>query len=157
MAEHQNPCAICAQIESALRGEHAGFIAETETGIVVLGEHQQWRGYCVLLCKTPATELHELPRATKMKFLEEMSLLAQAIFNVTKCHKLNYEMLGNVAYHLHFHVFPRYENEENALKPVWSLMPPSAAPEHKPDAIRDAHLIEELRAELGRLLNEPEA
>ena len=156
MAKHQNPCAICDQIELAKRGEHLGFIAETETGIAVLGDSQFFRGYCLLLCKTPATELHELPRDIKMKYLEEMSLLAQAVQNVTKCHKINYEMLGNVVHHLHFHVFPRYADDENALKPVWQFQPQGEDAEpFQLDAKRDAPLIAALREELKKLMQEP--
>lgn len=153
MSIHQNPCEICAQIELAKRGEHPRLVCETETGWAVLGESQQWRGYCLLLCKTPATELHELPRDVKLKFLEEMSLLAQAVQTVTKCHKINYEMLGNVVHHLHFHVFPRYENETAVLNPVWLSMRNDE--DFKFDATRDTALIEELRAELGHFLSHP--
>ena len=158
MAQHQNPCEICERIEQARRGQHPGFIMETETGIAVLGDSQFFRGYSLLLCKTPATELHELPRDIKMKYLEEMSLLAQAVYNVTKCHKINYEMLGNQVHHLHFHIFPRYADEENLLQPVWLFQPQGADAEgFKMNIEHDASLIKELRAELSRLLNEPEA
>ncbi len=154
MAEHQNPCAICAQIERARHGEHPGLICEIETSFAVLGDSQFFRGYSLLLCKTPATELHELPPATKLKYLEEMSLLAEAVARVTKCHKLNYEMLGNQVHHLHFHIFPRYAHEENVLQPVWLSMPQgNAAEPFKLDAQRDAPLIKELRAKLQKLLD----
>lgn len=155
MALHQNPCEICAQIELARRGEHARLICETETGFAVLGESQQWRGYCLLLCKTPATEMHELPRDVKLKYLEEMSLLAQAVQRVTQCHKINYEMLGNVVHHLHFHVFPRYKEETEVLKPVWLSMRDDES--FKFDAERDAALIANLCTEFTHLLNEHRA
>ncbi|HVF85505.1 MAG TPA: HIT family protein [Abditibacteriaceae bacterium] len=158
MAQHQNPCAICERIEQARSGEHPGFILETETAFAVLGDSQFFRGYCLLLCKTPATELHELPRDIKMKYLEEMSLLAQVVQRVTQCHKINYEMLGNQVHHLHFHIFPRYANEENVLQPVWLFQPQGAEAEHfKLDEERDAPLVAELRTELKRLLAEPRA
>ena len=158
MAQHQNPCEICERIEQVERGEHPGFIMETATGIAVLGDSQFFRGYSLLLCKTPATELHELPPDIKTRYLEEMSLLAQAVYNVTNCYKINYEMLGNQVHHLHFHIFPRYANEENILKPVWLFQPQGEEAErYKLNVERDAPLVEELRAELSRLLNEPEA
>jgi diadenosine tetraphosphate (Ap4A) HIT family hydrolase len=32
---------------------------------------------------------------------------------------LNYELLGNQVPHLHWHLFPRYRDDPEALKPVW--------------------------------------
>jgi diadenosine tetraphosphate (Ap4A) HIT family hydrolase len=32
---------------------------------------------------------------------------------------LNYELLGNQVPHLHWHLFPRYDADPDALKPVW--------------------------------------
>ena len=40
----------------------------------------------------------------------------QAIWNVVKPLKLNYECLGNLEPHVHWHVFPRYESEEEKLR-----------------------------------------
>ena len=62
MADHQSECPICTQIEQCRAGSHPGLIAELDTGFAVLGPSQYWRGYSLLLCKTPATELYELDR-----------------------------------------------------------------------------------------------
>ncbi|MDQ3815594.1 MAG: HIT family protein, partial [Armatimonadota bacterium] len=123
MAQHQENCEICQKLEQCRAGQHPGLIAELETGFAVLGDSQFFRGYCLLLCKTPATELDELPAATRLKYLEEMALLAQAVRTVVQPHKLNYECLGNLVPHLHWHVFPRYADEAHPEKPVWLCMP----------------------------------
>jgi diadenosine tetraphosphate (Ap4A) HIT family hydrolase len=154
-AAHQNPCEICDKIERAKRGELPNFICETPNGIAILGEVQKFRGYSVLLCKHPVTELEELPRETKLAFLEEMSLLAQAVQTVTNCYKINYEALGNMVHHFHWHVFPRYQSDEYPLQPVWNHIPQSN------DAVpflfnsdRDAQLLHDIRHELQKLLSE---
>lgn len=41
------------------------------------------------------SELHYLPNDYKMIFLEEMSLVAEAVQNTFKAEKMNYELLGN--------------------------------------------------------------
>ena len=153
MATHQNPCEICDKIELALRGELPNFICETPNGIAILGEVQKFRGYSVLLCKHPVTELDQLPRETKLAFLEEMSLLAQAVQSVTRCHKLNYEALGNIVHHFHWHIFPRYTEDEYSKEPVWNHIPQGdkAAP-FRFDATRDADLLDDIRRELQCLL-----
>jgi diadenosine tetraphosphate (Ap4A) HIT family hydrolase len=152
MAEHQDPCEICARIEACRAGRHPGLIVEMETGFAVLGDSQYFRGYSLLLCKTPATELDELAPAVRLKYLEEMALLAEAVRRVVRPHKLNYECLGNQVHHLHWHIFPRRLDEPEPLKPVWTCMPPpeeaaryALAPE------RDGELIEAIRAEVARL------
>ncbi len=155
MAQHQDNCEICDRLRQAARGEHPGFILEMETGVAVLGDSQWFRGYSLLLCKRPATELDELPPNMRRKYLEEMALLAQAVRTVVQPHKLNYECLGNMVHHLHWHIFPRRADEAQPEKPVWVCMPaPEEAAPYALNAEGDASLIIALRAELQRLMAE---
>jgi diadenosine tetraphosphate (Ap4A) HIT family hydrolase len=152
MAQHQAKCEICNKIAQCQVGTHPGFIAEMESGYAVLGDSQYFRGYSLLLCKTPATELDELSPEMRLKYLEEMALLAQAVRAVVQPYKLNYECLGNQVHHLHWHVFPRQLDEPHVLKPVWACMPsPAETEQYKLDPERHGHLLEALRAELNRL------
>jgi diadenosine tetraphosphate (Ap4A) HIT family hydrolase len=48
-----------------------------------------------------------------------MCTLAKAIYDCFTPQKINYELLGNQVPHLHWHLFPRYPEDPNALKPVW--------------------------------------
>ena len=159
MAQHQDNCEICDKIAQCRAGTHPGFIAELETGFAVLAESQYFRGYCLLLCKIPpgghpATELDELPPDVRLKYLEEMALLAQAVRAVVQPHKLNYECLGNKAYHLHWHIFPRQLSEPHPEKPVWVCMPQGEeAARHALDPARDAPLIAAIREQLRSLIN----
>jgi diadenosine tetraphosphate (Ap4A) HIT family hydrolase len=153
MAKHQDDCEICRRVADCAAGRYPGLIAELETGYAVLGDVQYFRGYSLLLCKTPATELDELPPAVRTKYLEEMALLAQAVRIVTQPHKLNYECLGNLVHHLHWHVFPRQMSEPHPEQPVWGCMPsPEEAARYAFDPQRDAPLLVALRAELARLV-----
>ncbi len=56
------------------------FIIELETGYVILGWYQRFRGYTVFECKEHGPELFDLDRDFKLKHLEEMILVAQAGF-----------------------------------------------------------------------------
>lgn len=146
MATHQDNCEICTRVAQCRAGVHAGLIAELDTGYAVLGDSQFFRGYSVLLCKEPATELDELPHAVRMRYLEEMSQLASAVRRVTNAHKMNYECLGNMVPHLHFHVFPRRLTDPAPLAPVWGQMPSGEdAQAYRFDASRDASLKEDIR------------
>ena len=153
MAKHQENCEICRRIEECRAGTHPGFIAETETGFAVLGDSQYFRGYCLLLCKHPATELDELPPDVRLKYLEEMAMLAQAVREVVQPHKLNYECLGNMVHHLHWHIFPRRADEPVPNMPVWGCMPSAEdAPKYALDPSRDGELKEQIRTAYLRLL-----
>ena len=115
-------CLICDRIQMIKDGTNPFFVRELETGYVVLGDHQHFKGYTLFLCKEHKTELFQLPRETKLKFLEEMSIVAEAASNAFHAEKMNYELLGNGDSHLHWHLFPRTAGdlEEHGDKgPVW--------------------------------------
>lgn len=111
---------IQARIKQIQKGENPFFVAELHTGYVVIGEHQRFLGYTLFLSKTDKTELHQLEEKTKVDFLEEMSLVAECVWEAFKPKKLNYELLGNGDPHLHWHIFPRYE-DDGVKGPVWWL------------------------------------
>lgn len=117
-------CFICDRIEMIKNNENPYFVKELSTGYVVLGDNQHFKGYTLFLCMQHKIELFHLDRDFKMKFLEEMSLVAEAVSKAFKADKMNYELLGNGETHLHWHLFPRVagdiENYGNAGKgPVW--------------------------------------
>lgn len=152
MAQHPRNCEICARIDEIQNGKHAGFIAELPTGYAVLGDSQFFRGYTLFLCKTPAPDLEDLPRELRFQFLCDMSLVSEALASVVKPHKMNVESLGNVVPHLHFHLFPRFLEESEPLKPVWLCAPQGeAAEKYTLDAGRDAALILRLRAQIASI------
>lgn len=117
-------CLICNRIEQIKKGTNPYFVKELETGYVVIGDHQHFKGYSLFLYKEHKTELFHLEHKTKMKFLEEMSLVAEVVSKAFDAEKINYELLGMGDAHLHWHLFPRVsgdiENYGNKGKgPVW--------------------------------------
>ena len=112
-------CEICRRMER-MSPENPYLIADLETGYAVLGDNQHIPGYTIFVSKTCAPELHELPPAVRSRFLEEMSLVAEATFRACAPRKLNYELLGNSVSHLHWHLFPRYADDPNPTWPVWN-------------------------------------
>jgi diadenosine tetraphosphate (Ap4A) HIT family hydrolase len=87
--------------------------------VALLGTWQHYHGYCILVSRRHAAELSGLPDAERRAYLDEMCLLARAIELCFRPHKLNYELLGNQVPHLHWHLFPRYLDDPERLKPVW--------------------------------------
>ncbi|MDF2835100.1 MAG: diadenosine tetraphosphate hydrolase [Paenibacillus sp.] len=112
-------CLICSRIDMISAGTNPYFVAELDTGYVVIGDHQYFEGYTLFLCKIHECELHLLEPAFKLRYLEEMSIVAEAVHRAFEPDKLNYELLGNGDAHMHWHLFPRRLTEDNPTHPVW--------------------------------------
>ena len=117
-------CLICDRIKMIKNGTNPYFVKELETGYVVIGDHQHFKGYTLFLYKDHKTELFHLEPTQKMKFLEEMSIVAEAVSKAFNAEKMNYELLGNGDTHLHWHLFPRVNGDlgkygNNGKGPVW--------------------------------------
>lgn len=117
-------CLVCDRIKMIQNKTNPYFVKELETGYVVIGDHQHFKGYTLFLCKEHKTELFQLDHKTKMKFLEEMCFVAEAVSKAFGAEKMNYELLGNGDTHLHWHLFPRVSGDienygNNGKGPVW--------------------------------------
>ncbi len=121
MSHPKAKCGICAVLEAIRAGKAPKLIAELDNSYVVLGDAQFYRGYCILLAKHHASELFELPIEEARGLSDELRSVGEAIHDVVHPLKLNYACLGNLEPHIHWHVFPRYESEEEKyrLAPVW--------------------------------------
>lgn len=151
-------CFICNRIEMIKSRNNPYFVKELETGYVVIGDNQHFKGYTIFLCKEHKTELFQLDYSFKMKFLEEMSVVAEAVFNAFGAEKINYELLGNGDTHLHWHLFPRRSGDiesygNNGKGPVWWYpMEKMYSDDNRPSDIELKKMRETLLTELEKLL-----
>lgn len=121
MNQSDHPCLVCDRLSQVNAGVNPSFVLSMEMGVAVIGDFQFFPGYALLLCKSHVTELHQLSWNDRTTYLQEVSILAEAVHRAFSPRKINIEMLGNTEPHLHCHVFPRYENDPNPLHPVWSI------------------------------------
>lgn len=118
-------CLICDRIEMIKNGTNPYFVKELETGYVVIGDNQHFYGYTLFLYKDHSkTELFQLNMQERKKFLEEMSIVAEAVSNAFEPEKMNYELLGMGDAHIHWHLYPRRKGDienygNNGKGPVW--------------------------------------
>ena len=117
-------CLICERIELIKQGRNPHFVKELETGYVVIGDGQYFKGYTLFLAKEHVTELHQMEYETKIKFLEEMSIVQEAVAKAFQAEKMNIELLGNGDAHVHWHLFPRKAGDmkgygHDRRGPVW--------------------------------------
>ena len=146
-------CLICERIGQIERGENPYFVCALSTGYVVLGDHQRFQGYTLFLCKRHVTELYELPWDFRTRFLQEMSLVAEAVAAVYHPEKMNYELLGNGDTHLHWHLFPRVSGDTPQPGPVWWLPREEMWNDaYRPSREQLAERTKQLREEIERRL-----
>lgn len=110
-------CPFCAKLAVPNGWAEAEIVWQFPHSVAVFGPWQFYTGYCVLVSREHATELHH--HSHRAAFLDEMALLAEGIAACFKPHKLNCELLGNLVPHLHWHVFPRSASDPERLNPVW--------------------------------------
>ncbi len=139
-------------------GTNPYFVKELKTGYVVIGDNQHFKGYTLFLSKEHKTELFQLDRPQKMMFLEEMSIVAEAVAKAFGAEKMNYELLGNGDTHLHWHLFPRKSGDienfgNNGKGPVWWYpMDKMYSDDNKPSNEELEQLKIRLQIELEKLL-----
>jgi diadenosine tetraphosphate (Ap4A) HIT family hydrolase len=109
-------CPFCAKLAELPADE---VVWQFPHSVALLGHWQYFTGYCVLVSRSHATELSQLPTNVRREFLDEMCRLAHAIELEFAPTKLNYELLGNQVPHLHWHLFPRWSDDPDARRPVW--------------------------------------
>lgn len=147
--------AIHKMVEQAKSGVNPRVIARLSSGWAVLGDKQVLPGYSLLLPDPVVPHLNAMSLEARKQFLVDMSMLGEAILNVTGATRINYEMLGNLEPALHAHVIPRFpekESETLRTKPIW-FYEWDRAPLF--DLERDRDLLELIAAELKKLNASP--
>lgn len=143
-------CKMCENHKNIINDPY--FIMELETGYVILGWYQRFLGYTVFNCKQHGPELHDLEHNFRVKLLEEMALVAEAVFNVFKPEKMNYELLGNGCQHLHWHLYPRRTGDTPIISSVYQLSNEELFDEStRPDDEQRKELISRIKKEIIRL------
>lgn len=114
-------CLLCQRIKKLKSKEDSRFIKEFKHSYLILGDHQFFKGYSVVLLKDHIPDLVDLDPLTQAEYLSEVMTSAKAIKKTFKPYKLNYAVLGNEVEHVHFHLFPRYEEElkKEKVKHPW--------------------------------------
>lgn len=110
------PCPMCDRWQ----GDADLQIAELEHSYLILNRDQFFPGYCLLFTKQHQTELFHLDANVRQGLMEEISRVAQGLADCFQPNKLNYELLGNLVPHIHWHLVPRFRSEPLWPRPIWS-------------------------------------
>ena len=90
-----------------------------------------------------AVEIIDLTEIEQAQLMTEISRVARALKEVTRCDKLNIAALGNVVPQLHVHVIARRTSDAAWPRPVWGAVPPLSH-----DAEEVQRFISELRRKI---------
>ncbi|MEM6458700.1 MAG: hypothetical protein AAF710_04845 [Planctomycetota bacterium] len=145
------PTLIHERVRQAQSGDNPKVIARTASGWVVIGDTQFLRGYSLLLPDPVVGSINDMDEATRARYALDMVGLGDALLQVTGARRINYEILGNTEAALHTHLFPRYDDEPEALRPlpVWQYgREVWTDPAKAFDPQRDAPLMESIREAL---------
>ena len=86
-----------------------------------LHEDQFFPGWTLLILKRHATELYELDREERAALMEAVTDVARALAVTFGAVKMNYELLGNLLPHIHWHLVPRLADDPIPRQPAWML------------------------------------
>jgi diadenosine tetraphosphate (Ap4A) HIT family hydrolase len=76
------------------------------------------KGACHLTSKYHGIELYDLTPKELHSLMDDAAVCAQALKEVTKAIKINYEIHGNSLPHLHIHLYPRYMDDPFPGQPI---------------------------------------
>lgn len=95
-------------------------IVELEHSYVILNRDQFFPGYTLLFTRQHVTELFHLDRNVRAGLMDEVSRVAEALSAVFRPDKINYELLGNMVPHMHWHLVPRFSSDALWPRPIWA-------------------------------------
>jgi len=110
-------CAICLRLGNI--ASDPALVHEFTHSYLLLGNHQFFRGYCILLYKKHVRELHELDCEIQAALNRELMISTQAVVKAFEPWKMNHACLGNRDQHIHWHIIPRYESEADRHYDPW--------------------------------------
>jgi diadenosine tetraphosphate (Ap4A) HIT family hydrolase len=112
---------IHQRVEMARAGTNPSVICRMPSGWAVLGDTQFTPGYMVMMSDPVVLDLNALSLEERVVYLRDMSIIGDALLEVTGALLINYETLGNSERALHTHIVPRYTDEpdEQRRKPIW--------------------------------------
>ncbi|PLX95042.1 MAG: HIT family protein [Desulfuromonas sp.] len=111
-----NTCLMCRRWEEDVDLR----IVALPYSYVVLNRDQFFPGYVLLFSREHVTELFHLEPEVRHALMDEVALVAQALASVYRPAKMNYELLGNMVPHLHWHLVPRFSDDPLWPRPIWS-------------------------------------
>ncbi len=144
---------IHRRVEMARAGTNPTVICRVPSGWMVLGDAQYLLGYSLLLPDPVVPDLNAMDMQGRVDFLRDITILGDALLEVTGAYRINYAILGNLDPALHAHIVPRYLSEPEGFRggPPWNY-PKDYRDSIKFDQSRDKELMKQIAGAVQRRL-----
>lgn len=149
------PTLIHRRVAAARAGANPTVVCWVPSGWVVLCDTQFLTGYALLLPDPVVPDLNALSLEQRSRFLLDMTIVGDALAEVSGAYRINYEILGNLEPALHAHIIPRYLDEPEERRKAPPMFYDATFRGSRPfDADRDQELMKQLAAVIQRRLAE---
>lgn len=136
---HQPQCELCTTSGGDL-------LWQNEQCRVVLVDEPGYPGFCRVIWKHHVREMTDLDTETRNGFMNTVFATESAVRQVCTPDKVNLASLGNMTPHLHWHVIPRWREDQHFPAPIW------ATPRRDNTLATAANLAQQLRQALNQKL-----
>ena len=103
------------------RDQERYLVRRLQASSLYLDCNQGYTGHCILIFdRRHATRIDELTPAEWQTLANDLRASCAAIMAALKPDHLNVESLGNVVPHLHWHIFPRSQDDPRWGSAVWT-------------------------------------
>jgi diadenosine tetraphosphate (Ap4A) HIT family hydrolase len=139
-------CPLCERVKLLQENKYPFLIHEFPNSYLMLGEHQYYPGYCVLVTKNHHREMSDITSPEREEIFQELMISSKVLQKTLLPKKMNLCSLGNVVEHLHWHLFPRDESDPLFKNPPWLQM--NLFESAKTDLTKSQDLILSIKKEL---------
>lgn len=116
-----NNCAYCA--EGKLLDSFGIKICELKASKLILFKEQSHRGRVIVASKSHVDEICDLSDEERQIFMDDVAHVAEVLHTLFSPAKINYGAYGDTMHHLHFHLVPKYSDDEFEWGGVFSMNP----------------------------------
>ncbi|NMM94450.1 HIT family protein [Bifidobacterium oedipodis] len=115
---------VCAYCDEGEALDAFGIkIAELPASKVVLFKEQSHKGRVIVASKHHVAEMVELTVEERAAFIEDVNHVAEAVHAVFHPDRVNYGAYNDTGHHLHFHLVPKYADDEFEWGSTFAMNP----------------------------------
>jgi len=114
-------CAYC--MENELLDAFGIKICDLTDSKLYLFKEQSHKGRVIVAHKKHVSEIVDLTAEERAVFMEDIARVSNALHKAFNPKKVNYGAYGDTGCHLHFHLVPKYEDDEFEWGGVFQMNP----------------------------------
>ena len=105
-------CPLCSP-------EHEHLLWQDALCRVILVDDADYPGFCRVILNRHVKEMTDLDDIERLRLMEVVFGVEEAVRKVVQPDKINLASLGNVVPHLHWHIIPRFTEDRHFPNSIW--------------------------------------